>query len=94
MGPHAGRRSAPVPVPVGQVGIGILVNPNGNIFLFDEVGNGLSTISFRVHDVAPMAPHSLEIEENEAALRLRPFKQVSRPVLPLDTAMLLSLIEI
>ena len=79
---HDGRRPAPVAIAARQIGVGVLVDPDRQIFRgqqFPDLGIGVGRL---LHDVAPVAPHRLEIEDDEALLGLRAGEQIVAPFTP------------
>ena len=79
---HDGRGPAPVAIAAGEIGIGVLIGPHRQVFFCEQrlhVGIGVGRL---LHHVAPVAPHRLEIEDDEALLGGCAREQLVVPLAP------------
>ena len=79
---HDRRRPAPVAVAARQIGIGVLVDANRQIFRGQQILNLGVRIGGLFHHVAPVAPHRLEIEDHEALFGRGAGEQIVVPAAP------------
>src|SRR5208283_3727468 len=71
---------------VAAVNIGALVaiDLHGDEFAVDDRGDVAALIGLAVHDVAPVAPHRANVEQNRLVLALGGGKGLFAPLVPLD----------
>ncbi len=78
-----GRRPAPIAIAAGEVGVGVLIGTNRNVFGSQKFVDLLVRVGGFFHHVAPVAPHGFEIEDHEAFLCRRLSEDVLMPFAPL-----------
>ncbi len=81
---HDGGGPAVVAVALGERGVGVLIDARREVVRPHESDDLGVRVGGRVHDVAPVAPHRLEVEQDEALLAPRLLEEGRRPCAPLD----------
>src|SRR5262249_34472802 len=61
-------RPAIVLVAIGDVGAGVLIDFDENVLGVEQADDGGIAVGVVVHDVAPVAPHGFEVEQDEFVL--------------------------
>jgi hypothetical protein len=83
------RRPAVVFVAIRQVGPRILIHAHGDVFFADQRDHPRIGIGHFIHDVAPVAPHRLEVQEHQLVPGRGALENAVRPRLPGDAGLLL-----
>ena len=83
-GKDDGRRPAVVLVPVREVGPGVLVDADRHVARAHERDHLGVPVGRLVHDVAPVAPHRLQVHDHELVLPPGRGERGVRPRLPCD----------
>jgi hypothetical protein len=74
----AGQPQSPY---LGEVGVCVLIDAH-RVFGFEQIDDLAVGVGRLFDDVAPMAPHPLEIENDEALLGLRAGEELGTPIFP------------
>ena len=79
---HDRRRPAPVAIAAGEIRVGVLVDTDRQISRRQQFLHLRVRVGRLFHDVAPMAPHRLEIEDHETLFGRGAGEQIVAPVAP------------
>jgi len=69
-------------VPIGKIGARILVHFHNDVARLKQLDHFRIAVGVGVHDMAPVAPHSLQVQQHETVRALRVAEHLIRPRLP------------